>query len=156
MATPSAGDPATLPTRILIISDTHSTPLLPSPDVQDSNAGQQPFRQPLPSADVLIHCGDMTMTGELAEYEETLDMISLIDAPTKLVIAGNHDRTLDPVWMDRNPHHLPLSLEERRETCAKAKAIWMAENGRAKREGIQYLDEGVHEVVCKNGTKLTV
>jgi len=39
-------------TRVLIISDTHCAQLL-----QQDDAEALPFKEPLPEADVLIHCG---------------------------------------------------------------------------------------------------
>jgi predicted MPP superfamily phosphohydrolase len=87
-------------TRILVISDTHSA----SPD---QNAGENDiaFRPPLPKADVLLHCGDLTMMGLLHEYEKTLDMLESIDADLKLVIAGNHDISLVKKQMTSSEHH---------------------------------------------------
>lgn len=76
-------------TRFLIISDTHSA----SP-AQNATQNDIAFRPPLPRADVLLHCGDLTMLGHLHEYEKTLDMLESIDADLKLVIAGNHDISL--------------------------------------------------------------
>ena len=66
----------------------------------------QPFRHPLPSADVLIHCGDLSIIGLPSEYHKTLDMLASIDAPVKLIIAGNHDRTLDKTWMKNHEEML--------------------------------------------------
>jgi hypothetical protein len=87
MSTPTLT--SSVKTRFLIISDTHSA----SPD---QNAGDDgfAFRPPLPKADVLLHCGDLTMLGLLHEYEKTLDMLESIDAGLKLIIAGNHDISL--------------------------------------------------------------
>lgn len=143
---------AKIPTRILIISDTHSTPLL----AQDDHILPQPFRQPLPSADVLIHAGDMTMTGQIDEYHKTLDLLQRIDAPIKLIIAGNHDRTLDKIWMDQNPHGLDMTLEERQAQWQEARDVWTSPEGRARTEGVTFLEEGVHIVSLKNGARLTV
>jgi hypothetical protein len=67
----------TIKTRILIISDTHNAPL----SSKEHGEPTLPFKSPLPSADLLIHCGDLTMTGELHEYHKTLDMLAEIDAP---------------------------------------------------------------------------
>ena len=68
---------STVKTRVLVISDTHNAPLS-----SGNNADPiAPFKSPLPSADLLIHCGDLTMTGELDEYHKTLDMLLEIDAP---------------------------------------------------------------------------
>lgn len=69
--------PSAVKTRVLIISDTHNAPLHP----RDDDIPTAPFKAPLPSADLLIHCGDLTMTGQLDEYHKTLDMLALIDAP---------------------------------------------------------------------------
>ena len=68
---------STIKTRILIISDTHNAPL----SSKEHGEPTPPFKAPLPSADLLIHCGDLTMTGELHEYHKTLDMLAEIDAP---------------------------------------------------------------------------
>ena len=43
-----------MPTRVLIISDTHAAPLLGREDETE-----QAFKEPLPAADVLIHCGTL-------------------------------------------------------------------------------------------------
>lgn len=139
-------------TRILIISDTHDTPLL----ARDDRDEYQAFRKPLPSADVLIHSGDMTMTGQLHQYEKTLDLLREVDAPVKLVIAGNHDRTLDLTWMKNNPHGLDMTWEERHTQWQEARKMWTSPDGRAQREGVTFLDEGVHSVELKNGARITV
>jgi hypothetical protein len=68
---------STIKTRILVISDTHNAPL----SAKEHGHPTVPFESPLPSADLLIHCGDLTMTGELHEYHKTLDMLAEIDAP---------------------------------------------------------------------------
>ncbi|THX11180.1 Metallo-dependent phosphatase [Aureobasidium pullulans] len=137
-------EPQTVKTRILIISDTHSTPLQPT-------TSPNPFRQPLPSADILIHCGDLTMKGLTSEYHKTLDLLASIDAPIKLVIAGNHDRTLDKTWMEKHQNHLWDG-----ETYEEAREVWFGEKGRARREGVVMLEEGVHEVPLENGGVLTL
>ena len=81
----------TVKTRVLIISDTHCAPL--THDDGSVEMSKSPFTAPLPKADLLIHCGDLTQTGLMSEYLETLDMLQAIDAPVKLVIAGNHVST---------------------------------------------------------------
>ena len=139
--------PQTVKTRILIISDTHSTPLAPT-------SSSQPFRQPLPSADVLIHCGDLTMIGLPSEYHKTLDMLASIDAPVKLIIAGNHDRTLDKTWMKN--HERKLKGRKWEEMYEEAREMWFGEEGRARKEGVRMLEEGVHDVELGNGAVLKV
>lgn len=68
-------------TTILILSDTHGMAL-------DEHL-------PSPRAGVAIHCGDLTEESKLAEMRTTLGVLKELDAPLKLVIAGNHDFTLD-------------------------------------------------------------
>jgi len=53
-------------TRVLIVSDTHVAPLLGQNDARDL-----PFKQPLPSADVLIHCG-MLLQYLVSIYDKVL------------------------------------------------------------------------------------
>ncbi|CAD0084478.1 unnamed protein product [Aureobasidium vineae] len=129
--------PQTVKTRILIISDTHSTPLAPA-------SSSQPFRHPLPSADVLIHCGDLTMEGLTSEYHKTLDMLAAIDAPVKLIIAGNHDRTLDKTWMKN--HERSLHGKKWEQAYEEAREMWFGKEGRARTEGVTMLEEGIQEV----------
>jgi len=98
----------------------------------------------------------MTMRGGMNEYHKTLDMLAKIDAPVKIVIAGNHDRTLDKVWLKENPHSLDLSLEERKALWSEATAFWFDKDGRAKKEGVTMLEEGIHTINLQNGASLKV
>jgi hypothetical protein len=75
---------ATVQTKILVLSDTHGLRFPP---------GRQ-----LPKdvdVDVVLHCGDMSEESKIAEFHTTLDMLNSICAPLTLVVAGNHDFTLD-------------------------------------------------------------
>ena len=139
--------PQTVKTRVLIISDTHCAPFT-------SASSSQAFRPPLPSADVLIHCGDLTVIGTPSEYHDTLDTLAAIDAPVKLVIAGNHDRTLDKTWMKN--HEWMLRGKKWEDEYEEARKIWFGEQGRARKEGVTMLEEGVHKVELGNGAVLTV
>lgn len=134
--------------RFLIISDTHSA--FPSQNVANDNVS---FRPPLPKADVLLHCGDLTMIGGLDEYEKTLDMLENIDAGLKLVIAGNHDITLDEEYYARKGLRVDIDRYDR-ELPAKARNMWTGE--RARRAGVTYLEEGTHQFTLQNGANLRV
>lgn len=46
--------------------------------------------------DVLVHCGDITSSGELDTILDFADWMAGQDVPNKIVIAGNHDFSLDP------------------------------------------------------------
>ncbi|KAI9843331.1 MAG: hypothetical protein M1837_006457 [Sclerophora amabilis] len=69
-------------TRIVCVSDTHSASPL--------DGGFT-----LPKGDVLIHAGDLTNQGTFSELEKTVGWIDAADFECKIVIAGNHDITLD-------------------------------------------------------------
>ncbi|KAL1585687.1 hypothetical protein WHR41_05957 [Cladosporium halotolerans] len=149
----------TIKTRVLIISDTHNAPLSEKGDGKPI----APFKSPLPSADLLIHCGDLTMTGQQDEYHRTLDMLSEISAPVKLVIAGNHDLSLDRDFVSSHRTHDPqrrqppsMSEEDADARVNAARDLWTAPDGRAKQEGVTYLDEGLHTIPLPNGAVATV
>ncbi|CAK3985440.1 related to metallophosphoesterase domain-containing 2 [Lecanosticta acicola] len=145
---------STIRTRILIISDTHCARL---DDAEGRNPATPPFKAPLPKADLLIHAGDLTYKGKMPEYHATLDMLKQIDAPLKLVIAGNHDLTLDRDFVFNHTVSDDRRAEQRaREEVEEARALWTAEDGRAKLEGITYLNEGVHQIALNNGANLTL
>ncbi|KAI5370243.1 Putative calcineurin-like phosphoesterase domain, ApaH type, metallo-dependent phosphatase [Septoria linicola] len=134
-------------TTIWIISDTHGAPL-------GDSSSSLPFQAPLPKVDLLLHCGDLTMNGGQSQYEDAIDMIASIDASVKLVIAGNHDYSLDEHYM--KTHLEKTTSENAQRTYDEARKLWTAEDGRAKREGITFLDEGLHVVSLKNGAELQV
>ncbi|KAF2130813.1 Metallo-dependent phosphatase [Dothidotthia symphoricarpi CBS 119687] len=136
-------------TRFLVISDTHSSTL-----AQNASDNDTSFRPPLPRADVLLHCGDLTMIGHLHEYEKTLDMLQSIDADLKLVIAGNHDISLDEEYYTRKGKYMHRKNGHDEEMPQKAREMWKGE--RAKRAGVTYLEEGTHTFDLKNGSKLRV
>ncbi|CAG8428474.1 unnamed protein product [Penicillium salamii] len=79
----------TIKTRILVVSDTHG--LETPPDIV--------ARQ---HADVAIHCGDLTTGSLLDEFKASIRYIQALNAPLKLVMAGNHDFTMDiPVFQKK-------------------------------------------------------
>jgi hypothetical protein len=140
---------SSIKTRFLILSDTHSH--APSQNTGSSNVVSP---RPLPKADVLLHCGDLTMIGHLHEYEKTIDMLENIDADLKLVIAGNHDITLDKTYYERKgpSMHQRTGYDENLPT--QARELWSGD--RARSAGITYLEEGIHGFTLKNGAKLCV
>ena len=64
-------------TRFVCISDTHNS--LPK----------------LPPGDVLVHAGDLTNQGSFSELQKTVAWLEQAPFQCKLVVAGNHDITLD-------------------------------------------------------------
>ncbi|KAL8718189.1 MAG: hypothetical protein Q9225_004651 [Loekoesia sp. 1 TL-2023] len=136
-------DSPSINTQFLIISDTHGMEFGPED-------------RPIQHADVAIHCGDLTEESKLDEYHASLRLLKDIDAPLKLVIAGNHDFTLDE----------PLSRQLLADFASLDPALVKREFGdfgearqlfeEAKAAGIVFLDEGNHEFVLANGALLKV
>lgn len=67
------------PIQVVTISDTHDKIW---PDI--------------PSGDLLIHAGDLTNKGTVADLQKQIDWLKSLPHPHKIVIAGNHDTYLDP------------------------------------------------------------
>lgn len=136
-------------TRICMISDTHTCP--PNPPHLSSN----PYRSPLPKADVLLHAGDITKVGLKIEYQSMLDMLTEADAEVKIVIAGNHDITLDEDYYSKLGHlkHARAGVYEA-ENPAEIQELWVGE--KAKQAGIVYMDEGLKTFQLKNGAQFTL
>jgi hypothetical protein len=103
------------------------------------------WRDPLPEADVVIHCGDLTKRTTVPEFENTFSVLRSIKAPLKLAIAGNHDTALDDdYWINE--------FGGPKETLDKVKRIVRE----AEKDGVKYLTEGVHEFTLANGASLKV
>lgn len=65
--------------RLVCIADTHSQTVT------------------IPDGDILIHAGDITHAGTVAELNTQFDWLRSKPHPVKIVIAGNHDYWFDPV-----------------------------------------------------------
>ncbi|KAL5339058.1 Metallo-dependent phosphatase-like protein [Aspergillus crustosus] len=86
--------PKTSRTRLLLLSDTHTTP--PAPQTF-----QTPYSHPLPPAQILLHAGDITKVGLRSEHTLMLETLKRHPAELKIIIAGNHDITLDQGYYNR-------------------------------------------------------
>ncbi|KAI9888446.1 MAG: hypothetical protein M1814_006925 [Vezdaea aestivalis] len=138
--------PSTVKTRLLLISDTHNTFPIVQPPFYDSAQ-----RIPLPKVDILLHAGDISMIGRIAEYKQVIAGLASTEAELKLVIAGNHDITLDKPFYERRKTAMHgSSLEDPDE----ARALWTSPETRAK--GIVYLEEGTHSFALSNGAQFTI
>ncbi|KAM0356136.1 hypothetical protein ACHAPU_000531 [Fusarium lateritium] len=142
-------------TRILIISDTHgSKPKAkdkgePSTedefDQEDVMRVTTGWREPLPEADVVLHCGDLTKRTTIPEFENTFSVLRSIRAPLKLAIAGNHDTALDDDYWINEYGGSETTLEKVKKIVKEA-----------QKDGVQYLTEGIHEFTLRNGALLKV
>jgi predicted phosphohydrolase len=131
-------------TRLLIISDTHGE------NFSSENSPDQ-------RVDVALHCGDLTDGSKLEEFHSALEMLKSIDAPLKLVIAGNHDFTMDidafqAKVAEAVPHLNPRLVTREYGTSGQARQLF----DDARNEGIVFLDEGTHHFTLKNGAMLEI
>ncbi|KAK7743830.1 hypothetical protein SLS53_003849 [Cytospora paraplurivora] len=143
-------------TRLLIISDTHGKSLY-NPAENPEEARKYAFHSPLPRADVAIHCGDLTFSSHVREYQATFDVMREIDAPLKLVIPGNHDCSMDVDFWEKHCARMSFLPPEKLQRLRQ----WPRETydavERARQDGIHVLvAEGTYHFVLANGAKLTV
>ncbi|KAI4185534.1 MAG: hypothetical protein LQ346_005872 [Caloplaca aetnensis] len=134
---------STVPTRFLILSDTHNF------DINDSNISEHPIKNSLPAADVVLHCGDLTHCGGTSSYKKAIKLLASIDAKLKLVIAGNHDLELDQSFWKTH-------LDEGDEPEDHDEALEVMRGELAQQAGVVYLDEGTHSFTLDNGARLSI
>ncbi|KAK5655612.1 hypothetical protein OQA88_5543 [Cercophora sp. LCS_1] len=131
-------------TKILIISDTHGRDKMPS-------------TSPPVGIDVAIHCGDLTDGSKVSEFRATLALLRSIDAPLKLVIAGNHDFTLDEAAYQKKAAEANRVFNISADDLAREYGnVGDARRLMNEEEGITFLDEGIHRFNLNNGARLTV
>ncbi|KAF2712385.1 Metallo-dependent phosphatase [Pleomassaria siparia CBS 279.74] len=75
----SAPTPSEPPISVVCISDTHTHVL-----------------EDIPPGDILIHAGDLTNAGSIAEIQKQVDWLCSLPHKEIVVISGNHDTYLDP------------------------------------------------------------
>ncbi|KAJ5939108.1 hypothetical protein N7466_002242 [Penicillium verhagenii] len=137
-----AHTPAKIKTRFLIVSDTHGLDRPPKPVSSQY-------------ADVAIHCGDLTEESKIDEYRATIQYLQALNAPLKLVIAGNHDLTLDTPAFHQKIAEVRPSLDP------KLVEKVYGRDGDARKlldsaTGINFLDEGRHSFRLQNGAFLNI
>jgi predicted phosphodiesterase len=127
-----------------MISDTHDF-------APDQKVHVTPYRHPFPTADLLLHAGDLTMVGQETEHQLMVDMLKQAPAELKLVIAGNHDITLDPPYY--NSYGFQRHTNEPQD-LGRIRELYCGEE--AQRHGIVYMDEGLRTFTLSNGARFTV
>ncbi|KAF3099458.1 hypothetical protein TWF102_005436 [Orbilia oligospora] len=141
--------PTTVTTSFLLVSDTH--------DVQPQSPEQKEvlFRYPFPKTDVFIHAGDMTQDNNLVTLKAAISWIELIPAELKILIAGNHDTTLDVV-RDHVDDSFDSDDEENKLNTKQVECREYLTSKEMKAKGIFYLENEVETFKLKNGAMLTV
>ncbi|CAI7644869.1 unnamed protein product [Penicillium bialowiezense] len=133
----------TVKTRFLVLSDTHG--LDTTPEIVSRQY-----------ADVALHCGDLTTESKIGEFKASIRLLQAVNAPLKLVIAGNHDFTMDmPIFQKKVAEAGPLEPELVRRTYGchgEARKLFNDQ----RNTGIIFLDEGSHSFRLNNGARLNV
>jgi len=119
--------------RFCVISDTHDTH----------------FPYPLPHYDVLLHCGDLTQIGGLSACKRAIQALKDADANLKLVIARNHDVSLDVEWGAQKLVEVEDDPDEARQS------LELFRSHDAKEAGLRYLKEGTHTLELNSGVRFT-
>ncbi|RYC59841.1 hypothetical protein CHU98_g6361 [Xylaria longipes] len=71
----------------------------------------------LPKGDVLIHCGDLTNQGSFSELSKQVQWLEQADFECKIVMAGNHDLTLDTDFYNSYGSHRHNKVPQVPEDC---------------------------------------
>lgn len=101
----------THPIRIVCISDTHN---------------MQPR---VPDGDILLHAGDLTDKGTFEELQAQLHWLNSLPHTRKIVIAGNHDRLLDPEYVANFPDRIHEGQGTSRADLDWGELIYLNDNG---------------------------
>ncbi|KAK0650821.1 Metallophosphoesterase domain-containing protein 1 [Lasiodiplodia hormozganensis] len=130
------------PVKFLILSDTHDG----EDDEEDTDSS---FHPPTVPVDVVLHCGDLTQNGTLPSLNKAITKLASIPAQLRLMIAGNHEITLDESYYLRNGGSI----------STHAAVLHLVEQTAAA-QGVTYLHEGTHTFTLPNddrgGTTTTI
>lgn len=129
-------------TTFMVMSDTHNFEM-------GSADPSCPLRQPHAKVDVLLHCGDLTQVGGLSAYKKALRLLGHFEAELKLVIAGNHDISLDGDYWQTH-------LDEDNDPDEHQQAVDIMTGPLAKAAGVTYLTEGTHNITLKSGVTFSI
>lgn len=122
-------------TRFVCISDTHSRNF----DV--------------PPGDVLLHSGDLTKEGRKEEFVKTMEWLYALPHKVKIIIAGNHDLTLDDDFCKNNPDRKYFGVDELLSHQARQEIKDMLKGRRAKAARIAYLDNEEYTFQIQEGRR---
>jgi hypothetical protein len=120
--------PETKMVRFLVLSDTHGCDLPKN----------------LPECDVLLHCGDITEDGSPKSIAQALQALSEVKAELKLVIAGNHEISIDKAYY--------LAEGGNEADVGEVHALISPEpNFEASKSGVRFLSEGTYCFTLSSG-----
>jgi hypothetical protein len=127
------GSPASANVRFLVLSDTHGNDLPSS----------------LPKCDVLLHCGDFTEDGSPESIEKAFRALGNTEAELKLVIAGNHELSMDKDYY-LGEGGSAEDVERTLKLISPTSSLAISKNG------ITFLEEGTHTFTLSSGVSFTI
>lgn len=102
-----------------------------------------------PPCDVLLHCGDTTEDGLPSSISQALHSLGRIPAELKLIIAGNHEISLDKEYC--------ISVGGSAEMVAQSRALVSNDPAsEASINRITFLEEGTHTFTLASGATFTI
>ncbi|KAF8521259.1 Metallo-dependent phosphatase-like protein [Hysterangium stoloniferum] len=119
-------------TRFVCLSDTHGRSFA------------------VPPGDVLLHTGDLTASGRVSQIKKTMDWIAGLAHPVKILIAGNHDLTLDTAWYEKNWENFHWA---QKEVCWLHRTELVV-GADARRGRVAYLDNSSIEIRAKENGRV--
>lgn len=102
---------------------------------------------------MFICSGDITEMSTWPEFERVVNRFASIQADLKLVIAGNHDWSLDGAHKKSRRDQYVMKNQGRRGLKDAVKEAVM---DLFKKNNIRYLEEGQHHFELANGARLSV
>lgn len=126
------------PVSFLILSDTHELEL--------GDERFPPRKDKFPSIDVVLHCGDFTDNGSIDALHKGMYMLSTFDAELRLLIAGNHEASLDK--------HFYLKEGGTVREHHAARSLMTGEI--AMSYGVTFVDEGTHVFQLRSGAQFSI
>ncbi|RGB44021.1 Metallo-dependent phosphatase-like protein [Rhizophagus diaphanus] len=126
-------------TRFVCVSDTHNKIdrdkyQVPNGDVFRKYLTEVIYKKflILMIFNIVVHAGDMTGLGKVEQVKDTINWIKNLPHKYKVIIAGNHDLTLDETFYEKNWNRFHYSKEDPKE------AINIIKNAG---NGVVYLNE---------------
>jgi Icc-related predicted phosphoesterase len=124
----------------LILSDTHDFDFFSQDTTQPLRKGRVPE-----DIDVVLHCGDFTENGSPDQIQRAFEALGSIEAELKLLIAGNHETSLDREFFASQDGE-----DAEHEHCKELLKFY------AHKYGVNFLEEGTYSFTLNSGATFAI
>lgn len=106
----------------------------------------------MPDGDVFLHAGDFTKCGSAAEVQEFDQWLAALPHKHKIVIAGNHELSFDPIFasmfrkkLTQTSRHMGSNLDENvtGNCCTFMNVFKKTEGHKSSQETAEAIDEAI-------------